>query len=142
MSRLARPRARSGPAHGRPPPGRVAFLATSLYAPAMIRIVAKADPDFEARVRALCERAATIPEHIEAAARDVIRAVRAGGDAAVRELTFRFEKRQLGSLELPRAEWQEAAARVDGRTRQAIDSAARRIRAFHERERYPSFEIR
>ncbi|HEY4184486.1 MAG TPA: histidinol dehydrogenase, partial [Polyangia bacterium] len=71
----------------------------------MIRIIAKTDPDFEARVRALVDRAATIPEHIEAAARDVIRAVRKGGDAAIRELTLRFDKRTLGALELSRAEW-------------------------------------
>ncbi len=108
----------------------------------MIRIIAKSSPDFEPRVRALVDRAATIPEHIEAAARDVIRAVRQSGDAALRDLTQRFEKRTLGALELPRAEWEAIASRVDAGTRGAIERAAARIRAFHERERYESFELR
>jgi histidinol dehydrogenase len=113
-----------------------------LYAPAMIRIIAKTDLDFEPRVRALVDRAATIPDDIETAARDVIRAVRKGGDAAIRELTLRFEKRVLGALELPRAEWEAIASRVDAGTRGAIERAAARIRSFHERERYQSFEVR
>ena len=108
----------------------------------MIRIIGKSDADFAARVRALVDRAATVPEHIETAARDVIRAVRKGGDAAIRELTQRFEKRTLDALELPRREWEAIASRVDARTRGAIERAAARIRAFHERERYQSFELR
>jgi len=108
----------------------------------MIRIIGKTDADFTARVRALVDRAATIPEHIEVAARDVIRAVRQRGDAAIRELTQRFEKRTLASLELPRAEWESIASRVDARTRGAIERAAARVRAFHDRERYESFELR
>jgi len=107
----------------------------------MIRVVAKADPSFGPLVSSLVDRAAGLPEHIEAAARDVIRQVRRGGDAAIRELTQRFEDRRLDALELPRAEWQALAARVDGRTRAALETAAARIRAFHERERYQSFQL-
>ena len=113
----------------------------NLYAPVMIRVVAKADPSFGPLVSSLVDRAAALPEHIEAAARDVIRQVRRGGDAAIRELTHRFESRTLDALEMPRTEWQALAARVDGRTRAALETAAARIRAFHERERYQSFQI-
>ncbi|HEY8926384.1 MAG TPA: histidinol dehydrogenase [Polyangia bacterium] len=107
----------------------------------MIRVVAKADPSFGPVVSSLVDRAAALPEHIEAAARDVIRQVRRGGDAVIRELTHRFEDRRLDALELPRSEWQALAARVDGRTRAALETAAARIRAFHERERYQSFQL-
>jgi histidinol dehydrogenase len=112
-----------------------------LYAAAMIQIVSRADPAFEPKVRALCDRAASVPEGIEAAARDIIRAVRKGGDASIRELTQRFEKRFLDSLELPRDQWRDAVTRIDPQVRQALENAARRIRAFHEREHYPSFEM-
>ncbi len=107
----------------------------------MIRIVARTDTDFASCVQALCDRAAAIPDGIENAAREVIRTVRAGGDAAVRELTQRFEERRLDRLELPPAEWQDAPDRIDPAVRAAMEHAARRIRAFHERECYPSFEM-
>ena len=113
-----------------------------LYSAEMIRIVAKADPGFEARLRALVERAAGLPDEVDAAAREVVRQVRRGGDAAIRELTLRFEKRHLDALEIPSSEWKAVAARVDGQTRAALEAAAGRIRTFHEHERYESFELK
>jgi histidinol dehydrogenase len=112
-----------------------------LYAAAMIRIVARADSDFYRLLRSLCDRAAAIPESIETAARDIIRAVRRSGDAAIFDLTLTHENRRLERLELSRAEWHEAAARVNPEVRRALEHAARRIRAFHENERYSSFAL-
>jgi histidinol dehydrogenase len=107
----------------------------------MLRMVDASAPDYAARLQALCARSASIPEEIEAAARQIIRAVRARGDAAIRELTERFEGRKLEALELPRATRAEMAARVSAPVRQSLESAAARIRAFHEKERYSSFEL-
>lgn len=107
----------------------------------MIRLVARSDADFESRLQTLCDRAAAIPEAIENASRDVIRAVRARGDEAIRELTQKFEGRRLQELELPPHLWQDAPARIDPAVRAALEHAARRIRSFHEQERYPSFEL-
>jgi len=112
-----------------------------LYSAGMIRIVAKAELGFEARLRALVDRAAGLPDEVDAAARDVVRQVRRGGDAAIRELTLRFEKRNLDALELSAADWKSIAARTDDRTRAALEAAAARIRTFHEHERYESFEL-
>src|SRR4051794_11239549 len=123
---------------GRP---RRGFRPKNLYAPVMIRIVAKADPKFGPLVASLVDRAAALPEHIEAAARDVIRQVRRGGDAAIRELTQHFENRRLDALELSKSDWQASAARVEPSIRTALETAAARIRAFHERERYHSFQL-
>lgn len=105
----------------------------------MIRFVARGDEAFEPLVRALCDRAATLPESIEVAARDIIRDVRQRGDQALRELTLRFEKRTFESPEIPRSEWHAAAARVSPEVRRALEHGAQRIRAFHEREQYQSF---
>jgi histidinol dehydrogenase len=112
-----------------------------LYAAAMIRMVARTDPDFGSQVQALVDRAAAVPESIEAAAREVIRAVRQGGDDAIRQLTWQFEQRKLSHLELPRAEWRETAKRIDPAVKRALEQAAARIRAFHEHEHHPSFEL-
>jgi len=108
----------------------------------MLRIIDAKDPDYSARLRPLCERSAETPPSIEAAARDVIHEVRRRGDAAVRELTEKFEKRALDALELPRATWLEQASHVAPGVRLAIERAAARVRRFHERETYASFELR
>jgi histidinol dehydrogenase len=107
----------------------------------MLRIYEAQDPDTSARLRALCERSAETPVEIEAAARAIIADVRKRGDVAVRELTAKFEKRDVPTFELSRAEWAEGAAKVTPTVRAAIQRAAARVRAFHERERYASFEI-
>jgi histidinol dehydrogenase len=106
----------------------------------MLRIHESSTADYDARLRQLAQRSAAVGDEVDAAARQVIAAVRARGDAAVRELTQRFERRALQALELPRAEWDAMAAKVAAPVRRALEHAAGRIRAFHQRERYASFE--
>jgi histidinol dehydrogenase len=107
----------------------------------MLRILEGKDPDYSTRLRALADRSAETPPSIEAAARDVIHQVRRRGDAAVRDLTEKFEKRGIDALELPRKQWLDEASRVKPGVRVAIERAAARVRKFHEREKYASFEI-
>jgi histidinol dehydrogenase len=107
----------------------------------MLRICTSADPDFETRLTALSRRTAELPAHVETAAREVIAEVRAHGDEAVRAFTLRFEKRTLHSLELSRADWEAEAAKVDPNVRAALERAAARIQAFHQRELHPGFEL-
>jgi histidinol dehydrogenase len=107
----------------------------------MLRIFEKGGAEFATRLYGLCRRNAALPEEIETAARRVIAEVRSGGDRAVRALTARFEKRRVDALELPAAEWDQLAASTAPAVRAALEHAARRVRAFHEREKHPSFEI-
>ncbi len=107
----------------------------------MLRVYEKSDAEYRRRLDALCDRNARLPPEFEAAARAVVAEVRAGGDAAVRALTLRFDKRELGALELSASAWDELAGRVKPEVRAALEHAVRRVRAFHERERYSSFEI-
>jgi histidinol dehydrogenase len=107
----------------------------------MLAIIDSSAPEYASRLQALCARSASVPDAIEAAAREVIGLVRARGDAAVRELTERFEGRRLEALELGRDAWQEMAARVRPPVRSALAHAAARVRAFHQQEQYAGFEI-
>jgi histidinol dehydrogenase len=107
----------------------------------MIRIFESSSPDFQRRLDTLCNRSSGLGAEVEAAARETIAKVRAGGDAAVRALTAQFDKRQLDALELPAAEWDQLASRVAPDVRAALEHAARRVRTFHERERHASYEI-
>src|SRR5882724_10497603 len=106
-----------------------------------MRFLERSDPAYEAALQSLSRRSASVPPAIETAAREVIAAVRAGGDAAVRALTEKFEGRKLDALELDRARWRAQAVTIAAPVRAALERAAERIEAFHERERYPSFEM-
>jgi histidinol dehydrogenase len=107
----------------------------------MLRIYEPGSPDYAARLAALTDRSAAQSEEIDAAARKVVAEVRAGGDAAVRALTAKFDKRELTALELSAADWDALAAKTAPEVRGAIERAGARVRAFHERERYASYEI-
>ena len=106
-----------------------------------MRFLERTDRDYESTLQSLSRRSAATPQAIENAARDVIATVRSGGDAAIRALTEKFEGRKLASLELDRAQWRAQAANVAVPVLAALERAAERIEAFHERERYPSFEM-
>src|SRR5512140_3466010 len=106
----------------------------------MLRTIIEGEPDFEAKLAALVNRSASVPEAIESGARAIVADVRRRGDAAVREYTQRFEKRALTALELSPADWDAAVAGVSAKVREALAEAAHRIRAYHERERYVSYE--
>ncbi len=104
-----------------------------------LSIVSPADLDYQQRLDKLGARTSAMPAEAEAAARAVVADVRARGDAAVRELTLRFEQRTLTALEIPAAEIDAATRAVAPAVRDAIELAARRIAAYHRHEQYPSF---
>ena len=91
------------------------------------------DPDFEARFRALLsskrEDAADVGDAVAAILADV----RARGDAALIELTARFDRLDLSAdgLRVSDAEIDAAVAAVPAAERAALDLAAERIRAYH-----------
>ncbi len=67
--------------------------------------------------------------------RQVLAAVKAGGDAAVEDLTRRFDGVRPPSLRVPAEEITAASRAVPSSLRQALEEAARAIRQFHEAER-------
>src|SRR5690606_25634181 len=69
----------------------------------------------------------------DVAARAIVEQVRREGDAAVIELTERFEQRRLtpGEFELPRTHLQAAHQALPTALREALEHAATRVRTFH-----------
>ena len=106
----------------------------------MLRTILESEPDFETRLTSLADRAGVLPEAVESGARAIVAEVRRGGDAALRALTRKLEKRELASIELSAREWKAAAAKVAPEIRAALAQAVSRVRAYHELERYQSFE--
>lgn len=64
----------------------------------------------------------------------VVADVRTDGDAAIRKYTALFDGRDLDGIEVPRDEWDAARERIDPALREALELAAGRIRAFHEKQ--------
>ena len=81
--------------------------------------------------RALLNRSASGPRDVRTAVAEVLDRVRREGDRAVREFTARFDRVEATALEVPKAVWAEALARLDPRVRQALERAARNIDLVH-----------
>lgn len=67
----------------------------------------------------------------------VIADVRERGDAAVRDYEQKFDRADIGALQVSEAEMDAAEAQVDGALREAIQTAARNIAAFHAAQDAP-----
>jgi len=100
------------------------------------------DPDFGRDLDALLAFEAEQDESIERAVADILRDVRRRGDAALLEYTARFDRvpaQSVAELEIPRAESQAALASLPAAQRNALEAAADRVRAYHERQRAESW---
>jgi histidinol dehydrogenase len=94
------------------------------------------DADFEARFIALMGMKREEAEDVDQAVAGIIADVRARGDAAVIELTAKFDRLQLTpeTLAFSPEEIEAECARVSPEDRAALELAAERIRAYHARQ--------
>ncbi len=94
------------------------------------------DADFEARFVDLLGQKREDSPDVDAAVAAIIADVRARGDAAVLELTARFDKLSLSAdrMAFSRAEIDAEIAKVGPEDRAALVLAAERIRAYHARQ--------
>lgn len=88
--------------------------------------------DGEADLGRLLERPTSLDDEVVAVVRDVLGAVRDRGDAAVRELTARFDGAHVEDLRVPASELAAALAAAPPTLRVALERTAERVRAYHE----------
>jgi len=102
----------------------------------MPQFLSTADADFEARFAALLNAKREDSPAVDDTVAAIIADVRARGDAAVLELTERFDRLSLtpGTLAFTREEVDEECAKVTAGDRAALELAAARIRAYHARQ--------
>ncbi len=115
------------------------------------------DPPPDLRVRKLASTAATFDaalaqlthwdvspqDAVARGAADIVRDVRARGDAALLEFTRRFDRfecRDAAALEIPASELAACAEALPRDEYDALQLAAQRIRTFHEAQRQDGFE--
>ena len=99
---------------------------------------------FEAAFASLIAFESALDEGVERATAEILEAVRARGDAALIDLTRRFDQwtpRSAADLEVPREAGREALASLGSREREALEFAAARIRAYHQRQVQDSWRI-
>ena len=94
------------------------------------------DADFEARFTALLTAKREDSPDVDDVVAGIIADVRARGDAALVELTARFDRMEVTAerLRFSEAEIDALVARVPAHERAALDLAANRIRAYHARQ--------
>ena len=89
---------------------------------------------------AMLDRTTRFEDGVDDAVAEILAAVRTRGDEAVAEYTRRFDKREP-PYEVDRARWDALAAMVASPVRAALELAAKRIRAFHERQIEPDLDL-
>ena len=95
---------------------------------------------FAALLASKCEATVDVADTVSS----IIADVRARGDAALLELTAKFDGLQAASmaeLAVPRAEIDAALQGLTPALRDSLETAASRIRAFHERQRPQGFDF-
>lgn len=94
------------------------------------------EPEFETAFAALLGAKREDSPDVDAVVAGIIADVRARGDAALRELTQRFDRVDLGrtGLRFAEAEIDAAVAEISVEDRGALELAAERIRDYHARQ--------
>ncbi|MCG6943420.1 MAG: histidinol dehydrogenase [Thiohalocapsa sp.] len=104
-----------------------------------------ADADFAARLDTLLAWESVSNRDVQRTVEDIIDAVRARGDAALLEYTARFDRWQpadAAALAIPAARLAHAAEMIPLVQRDALETAAGRIRAYAEHQKMQSWDYR
>jgi histidinol dehydrogenase len=102
------------------------------------------DADFDARLDALLAWESVSDAGVKQIVETVIADIRQRGDGALIEYTARFDHWQpenAAALELDQSRLSEALERIPSAQRQALETAAERIRAYAEHQRLQGWEI-
>ena len=112
---------------------------------AKIRRLSTVRRDFERRLKALLAFEAAFDAKVDTAVAKILSQVKARGDPAVLEYTRRFDKLKVKAareLELPKASLAAALLTLPSPQRHALEEAANRIRAYHEKQLVQSWSYR
>lgn len=104
----------------------------------VIRQLNSTESDFHQKLMAVLAFEASEDEAIDRVAADIIAQVRQRGDSALLDYTNKFDRLNASSiqaLEIPRAERKAALAGLPEVRRHALQQAADRVRAYHERQK-------
>lgn len=93
------------------------------------------------RLQAILGRTATFSADVETAVQEILQDVRQRGDAALRDLTARFDEVDIDDFAVPAAGLEPAYAGLDEELQAIIGEAADNIRRFHEHQTSESWFV-
>lgn len=108
-----------------------------------IRRLCVKDSDFSAQLDKLLAWESVSDKNVAAVVEEVLAAVRLRGDAALVEFSNRFDRRSvktISELQIVSTQLQESLKKISTEQRHALEQAAVRIRAFHEKQRSDSWQ--
>jgi histidinol dehydrogenase len=108
-----------------------------------IKRFSSSDADFSVQLDALLAFESAQDESVDRTVADILADVKARGDAAVVEYTNRFDRlgvESLAELELTQLELRQALEGLPSAQREALETAARRVRSYHERQPLQSWQ--
>jgi histidinol dehydrogenase len=95
------------------------------------------DPDFSRNLDALLEIGTADEQKVRQVVTEILADVRQRGDAALLELTRKFDRREVEEfpqLEIPQHELKQAYENLDPIVREALEASARRVRDYHQNQ--------
>ncbi len=107
-----------------------------------IRRLSTTAADFSQQMDALLAWEAVSDAQVQQRVADIVADVRSRGDAALVAYTNQFDRRQVSNaceLEITQAQLQAALASLPQATREALETAAERVRSYHEKQRQDSW---
>jgi len=108
----------------------------------MIKRLDSSQADFWSALEQRLDWEGVSDAEVTAIVREILQAVKARGDAAVVEYTNRFDRMEVESvaeLEIPAKRLAAALERIPAEQRRALERAAERVRAYHERQKQDSW---
>ena len=108
-----------------------------------LRRFSSTDADFDSKLKALLAFETAQDDSIDEVVANILKDVKKRGDAAVLEYTNRFDKtnaQSLLELEIPQAELMAALNGLPVAQREALQTAADRVRSYHEKQLMASWQ--
>lgn len=109
----------------------------------MIRRLSTSQADFSEQFKTLLAYEESRDPNVETAVASILQDVRTRGDAALVEYTSKFDRVDVATaadLEVSQSELKQAFDSLDSDRRKALETAAWRVRDFHERQKSRSWE--
>lgn len=109
-----------------------------------IRRLVTSSPDFDAQLEQLLAWESVADPQVIGRVEAILQAVRSRGDAALVELTNRFDRRRvtgIDALKIAPAALQQALAAIPSAQKEALEIAAQRVRSYHEHQRQQSWQF-
>lgn len=110
-----------------------------------IRQFSSKDANFRKDLEQLLSWESVSDARVQQSVEEIVNRVRLEGDAALVELTNKFDRRSVASaaeLVIEADELAKAAERVDSKIVDALKQAAERVKSYHERQVQPSWQYK